>query len=557
MLRTLGVEFGGPLLEPTPQQPRGRWEHRIIHGVNGQLMQAAGCDPEGLGSRRGLKTAALGLSAHAEAMAPVLTKFIQEHFQGGTWGFKDPRTSVTYLFWVQVFAHMGIRDVRPIVVVRAPEGSVRSLRRRGTRQRRRADAQAVLEVWSSYYALLEAHTPSDALWIQFEDLTDRQKLPSVLERCADYLELDHIEPLLAPARALLGQQAVGSTVHAGGPRLSSTIVEQYARLQERAWVATRRDKTSLAAPSSAEGAAESCYSVYVVSPPGYVHAQAFAEVATGLYHGLTELGLAAQLVTEPYEIEGTPIVLGAQLLVKPGTQALLTRLERCAGAILFNLEQVSPGSPWFSDAYLQLLSRHRVWDYSVRNQAVLQQLGLESVEVCQIGYHPRLRRFSLLPEAQRDVDVLFYGSLNDRRLHVLRGLERAGLRVVSLFGVYGEARDAWVQRSKVVLNLHYYPAQVFEIVRVSHLLVHGCSVVAEAGQGAQDYGSELADGLWLAAYEDLVATCRRAVADVTRRQAVAEVGQRWFCRRLQASYLAERVRPAPGPQRVVSSAVWT
>jgi hypothetical protein len=90
-----------------------------------------------------------------------------------------------------------------------------------------------------------------------------------------------------------------------------------------------------------------------------------------------------------------------------------------------------------------------------------------------------------------DIDVLFYGSLNDRRREVLQGIERAGLaagkrnlRVVHAYGAYGASRDALVSRAKIVLNLHFYEAKVFEVVRVSQLLANGRFVISEGGTKA-------------------------------------------------------------------------
>ncbi len=60
---------------------------------------------------------------------------------------------------------------------------------------------------------------------------------------------------------------------------------------------------------------------------------------------------------EPSRLGDVSIVLGANLLhAVPVPQG--KRL------ILFNLEQITPGSPWLTDAYLALLRRYPVWDYS-------------------------------------------------------------------------------------------------------------------------------------------------------------------------------------------------
>ena len=54
-----------------------------------------------------------------------------------------------------------------------------------------------------------------------------------------------------------------------------------------------------------------------------------------------------------------------------------------------------------------------------------------------------------------------------------------GLTVKSLFGVYGKERDAWIERSKLVINHHYYQSQIFEVVRVFYLLTNSVAVVGE------------------------------------------------------------------------------
>ena len=86
--------------------------------------------------------------------------------------------------------------------------------------------------------------------------------------------------------------------------------------------------------------------------------------------------------------------------------------------------------------------------------------------------------------------MLFYGSLNSRRQAVLENLRLAGLKVVHLFGVYGEERDAAIANAKVVLNLHYYEDSIHELVRTSYLLANKKAVVSEAGPG-----TEIEDGI--------------------------------------------------------------
>ena len=54
-------------------------------------------------------------------------------------------------------------------------------------------------------------------------------------------------------------------------------------------------------------------------------------------------------------------------------------------------------------------------------------------------------------------------------------------RVRAESGVRGAERDALIARARLVLNLHFYPTAIFELVRVSYLLANGKAVVAECG----------------------------------------------------------------------------
>ena len=80
-----------------------------------------------------------------------------------------------------------------------------------------------------------------------------------------------------------------------------------------------------------------------------------------------------------------------------------------------------------------------------------------------------------------DIDVLFVGSVNERRLIVLKQLAAQGINVDARFNLYGAERDAFVARARIILNVHFYDARLFEIVRVSYLLANRKCVVSETG----------------------------------------------------------------------------
>ncbi len=256
------------------------------------------------------------------------------------------------------------------------------------------------------------------------------------------------------------------------------------------------------------------FAVTVVAPPGYPHAAAFVELAETLHAALTALGHESLLTTEGRLPGRQHIILGANLLPS-------YPLPLAPDAILYNLEQVQLGSSWFRPELLELFRRYTLWDYSRRNVAALGALDVEVARLVPIGYVPELTRIEHAGEP--DLDVLFFGSLNPRRIAVIDRLRAAGLRVEVVFGVYGKPRDDLIARAKVVLNVHFYEAKVLEMVRVSYLLANRCCVLSEVSSDREE-DDALSAGVAFAAYDDLVARAQELVADAALRQRIAQRG---------------------------------
>jgi hypothetical protein len=90
-----------------------------------------------------------------------------------------------------------------------------------------------------------------------------------------------------------------------------------------------------------------------------------------------------------------------------------------------------------------------------------------------------------------------------------------------------------IGRAKIVLNLHAYATEVFEIVRVSYLLANAKAVVAET---SPDLGS-LADAVAAYPYDEPVKGCIALLENVAERRALEARGFRIFSTRSQARIL--------------------
>ncbi len=250
----------------------------------------------------------------------------------------------------------------------------------------------------------------------------------------------------------------------------------------------------------------------------------FREIAEALHHALLALGHDSVLTNRLDLDERRTIVLGANHLIHYG-------LEVPKNPIFYNLEQLGDDSPWMAmPEFIDLFRRYPTWDYSQANIERLAALGLPRPTYVPIGYVPELTRIAPAPE---DIDVLFYGMLSERRYAVLRDLHDRGLRVKWLSGALGASRDAWIARSKIVLNVHYWEAKIFEIARVSYLLANRRAVVSESGADPTlERGLE--SGVAFADYDELVDRCVELLGDERARRELAERGYQAFSARSQA-----------------------
>jgi hypothetical protein len=147
----------------------------------------------------------------------------------------------------------------------------------------------------------------------------------------------------------------------------------------------------------------------------------------------------------------------------------------------------------------RLALRAVCWDYSAVNA---KHLGAQHVP---LGYVPAFVRplpFKPFP----DIDVLFYGSINERRKATLQRMRDLGLRVEVVFNCFGQQLEPLITRSKVILNVHFYDPGLFESSRVVPLIHQGACVLSEQSSGGE--GGELCTTV---PYADLAQAARELV----------------------------------------------
>jgi len=154
--------------------------------------------------------------------------------------------------------------------------------------------------------------------------------------------------------------------------------------------------------------------------------------------------------------------------------------------VIYQLEQMVGSATWHSvEQVLQhVRGADELWDYDPLNVEFMSWHGVAVDRVIPMLYTERLRRLPFNPDPR--TDVLFGGSINDRRYRILIDLQRWFYGRVTfnwIFGFRGADFDRALADAKIVLNLHAFePWHRQEQTRIFYPLINGRMVVSEASE---------------------------------------------------------------------------
>lgn len=150
--------------------------------------------------------------------------------------------------------------------------------------------------------------------------------------------------------------------------------------------------------------------------------------------------------------------------------------------IVYQLEQTigNDESKWFTQRYINYMKNAlEVWDYSLVNYQHLKKLGITNTRYFPLQYMDCINNKILHNEQDKDIDILFYGAINQRRQNIITQLRECGLNVSVQENIWGQTRIDLIKRSKVIINIHYYEKNILESARLSYLLSNQCLVISE------------------------------------------------------------------------------
>ena len=197
----------------------------------------------------------------------------------------------------------------------------------------------------------------------------------------------------------------------------------------------------------------------------------FDDVIFSIYYALENLGFAVEILYGKTNPDTTNIIFGGNI------KEYVSKLDLPKNSILFNLEQYTKNSPWFTRDYIKLLSSFPVWDYSLRNcQSLNQNFGINPTHV-RLGFADAMVQIPENPAPRKD--LLFYGSLNSRRKPIIDSILANGIDLKVAHNIFGSIRDYHLFDCKLVLNIHHYEPPILELPRLGYLFANRKPVISE------------------------------------------------------------------------------
>jgi hypothetical protein len=195
--------------------------------------------------------------------------------------------------------------------------------------------------------------------------------------------------------------------------------------------------------------------------------------------------------------------------------------------IILNLEQIFEEDINSNENILKIiLQKNRYWDYTAANATFPANpiIGNKPL-LYKFGFCQENAKITSYNEHEHTIDVLFYGTINERRHRILQELRDKGYKVIHEANVRSDARISLIRKAKVILNIHYY--KLFEIVRVGYLLNNCRFVISETSPNDNEW-QHLHKGFIRTPYENIVETTEKYLANPGLRSDIANLGHNLY-----------------------------
>ena len=159
------------------------------------------------------------------------------------------------------------------------------------------------------------------------------------------------------------------------------------------------------------------------------------------------------------------------------TQSIDFYKKKFDKVIVFNQEPLTATQRQFMHKgyFAWLKQADEVWDYDEQNIEVLKLIRPD----VKLHILKPYKDWSVYKPVAKDIDILFYGTMNEHRAKILNALKKK-YNVASIQTWDGRILDSYIMRSKILLNLHfYYESSMQEQARMIRWIGAPCRIVSE------------------------------------------------------------------------------
>lgn len=199
------------------------------------------------------------------------------------------------------------------------------------------------------------------------------------------------------------------------------------------------------------------------------------------------------------------------------------------------LQNEQSGSNWINDKLFGLMyNALGVWEFNPKQNEKWKKMGYNSFYVpmrtvmspyLDLGNGEIDLHFT---DKEKDIDILFYGGMNERRTDTEKRLREyfPDKKIIfRYFDLFGKEREDFISRAKIVLNIRYWPEGSLQTHRIEYLLARGKCVVSETS-GDDTLDEEYEDGVQFCKYENFVPVIRNLLDNPEEMHKLGMKGRR-------------------------------
>lgn len=142
--------------------------------------------------------------------------------------------------------------------------------------------------------------------------------------------------------------------------------------------------------------------------------------------------------------------------------------------IIYQLEQVKQ-SNWITDLYKERMENSLfTFDYSLENYRNFSQNLQNRIYYLPI---PMKNKFNSITQ-NIEYDLLLFGGANTRRNNIVNYLSKK-YKILFVTSSYGDKLIEVIQKSKIILNIHFYKNAILETCRLNETLCNNKLIISE------------------------------------------------------------------------------